>query len=127
VHPGSLKHRAMVAVLLRKATDEARECGLADPTPLVTVLMGILDEHVAALSQIGSPGTELAAAPSAGGVSVELPNAPSVGAAAPEGGPAAAVGADGGGASTEQCVNSAAAAGGAGSPTGAADSAMPQC
>jgi hypothetical protein len=77
-HTGSQKHRALVATLLKKATDDARACGLDDPSPLVSQLMVILDQHVAALSQLGSPGTELGVA-SAGGVSVELPNAPSVG------------------------------------------------
>jgi hypothetical protein len=76
--PGnSQKHRAIVAALLKKATDDARACGLADPSPLVVQLMSILDEHVSALSQLGSPGTELAVA-SAGGVTVELPGALSV-------------------------------------------------
>jgi hypothetical protein len=76
--PGnSQKHRAIVAALLKKATDDARTCGLADPSPLVVQLMSILDEHVSALSQLGSPGTELAVA-SAGGVTVELPGALSV-------------------------------------------------
>jgi hypothetical protein len=72
------KHRATVAGLMKKATDDARACGLADPSVLVTQLMSILDEHVAALSQLESPGTQLAVA-SAGGVTVELPDAPSVG------------------------------------------------
>jgi hypothetical protein len=77
-HTGSQKHRALVATLLTGGGDDARACGLDDPSPLVSQLMVILDEHVAALSQLGGPGTELGVA-CAGGVSVELPNAPSVG------------------------------------------------
>jgi hypothetical protein len=96
---GEQKHRALVAGLMKKATDDARACGLADPSLLVTQLMCILDDHVAALSQLGNPGTELGVA-SAGGLTVELPAAPSVGGDPDK----AAVGA-----SAEQCAHSAAA------------------
>jgi len=85
---GTQKHRALVAGLMKKATDDARACGLADPSLLVVQLMSILDDHVAALSQLGSPGTDLGVV-SAGGLTVELPNVLTVGGAPADANPAA--------------------------------------